>query len=444
MGSTTGYHNVDGAEGKRIIVPDLDASFVITKLFERFATGRYSLKALVKELNDEGLKLRGRRLYSSAVHQILRKRLYTGDFDWDGTTYTGTYEPLVTHEIWQRVQELLNARAQNKTRKVKHDFAYSGLIQCGRCGCRFVGELKKGKYVYYHCTGNRGKCPEPYTRQEVLTSEFANVLQELVIPQAILEWLGEAVLAADQTEQAARAQAIRKLQARCDQIEGRVERMYLDKLDGRISQEFFDNQSAAWRREQDGLQRKIQDIQKATPAPIDQAVDMLRLTSRASGLFLKQPAAEQRRLLQVVLEKAAWQDGELRTTLFEPFEILRHSNRESYRKEKENRGSGRVLDIWLPGMDSNHELDKILKARKLLILTSRRCRQKRQKQGLGTKSVQEVLPQISRASRFNRFGETFASPGLGRMASDLSIPIHKSGSLSGLLENGTASGVFFS
>lgn len=299
-----GYHNVDGAEGKRIIVPDLDASFVITKLFERFATGRYSLKALVKELNDEGLKLRGRRLYSSAVHQILRKRLYTGDFDWDGTTYTGTYEPLVTREIWQRVQELLNARAQNKTRKVKHDFAYSGLIQCGRCGCRFVGELKKGKYVYYHCTGNRGKCPEPYTRQEVLTSEFANVLQELVIPQAILEWLGEAVLAADQTEQAARAQAIRKLQARCDQIEGRVERMYLDKLDGRISQEFFDNQSAAWRREQDGLQRKIQDIQKATPAPIDQAVDMLRLTSRASGLFLKQPAAEQRRLLQVVLQKS--------------------------------------------------------------------------------------------------------------------------------------------
>jgi hypothetical protein len=122
-----------------------------------------------------------------------------------------------------------------------------------------------------------------------------------------------------------------------------------------FTQEFFDKQSAILRSEQDGLQRKIQDVQKATPAPVDQAVDMLRLTSRASELFLQQPAAEQLRLLQVVVEKAAWQDGALRTTLFEPFEILRHSNQESYRKETEIAGSGKDSDIWLPGMDSNHD-----------------------------------------------------------------------------------------
>ena len=63
--------------------------------------------------------------------------------------------------------------------------------------------------------------------------------------------------------------------------------MYMDKLDGRIAQEFFDKHSAAWRSKQDGLQRKIQDTKKATPAPIDQAVDMLRLTSRASELFVQ-------------------------------------------------------------------------------------------------------------------------------------------------------------
>ena len=69
-------------------------------------------------------------------------------FDWDGTTYPGTHEPLVTRECWQRVQELLDARAKNKIRKMKHDFAYSGLVPCGHCGCLLVGELKKGKHVY--------------------------------------------------------------------------------------------------------------------------------------------------------------------------------------------------------------------------------------------------------------------------------------------------------
>jgi site-specific DNA recombinase len=342
-----GYRNVDGADGKRIILPDPDAASVITELFSRFAAGRHSVRALVREFNAEGVKLRGGKLHSSVVHQILRKRLYTGDFDWDGTTYAGTHEPLVTRECWQSVQELLDARAENKIRKVKHDFAFTGLVHCGHCGCLFVGELKKAKYVYYHCTGNRGKCPEPYTRQELLSSGFANVLDALVIPMPILEWLADAVVTSDRTERAAREQAIKKLQTRYDQIQTRIETMYLDKLDGRITQEFFDKQSITLRGEQDGLLRKIQDVQKAALTSIDQAIDTLRLTSRASELFMQQPAAEQRRFLRVVFEKAVWRDGALRATLFEPFEILRHSNQESCRKEKENRGSGRDLGIWL-------------------------------------------------------------------------------------------------
>ena len=196
---------------------------------------------------------------------------------------------------------------------------------------------------------------EPYTREEVLSAEFANVLKELVIPPPILEWLGAAVLDSDRTAQAARSESIKRLKARCDQIEARIETMYLDKLDGRITQEFFDKQTAAFRREQDGLRCRIQDIQKAAPAPVDQAIDMLRLTSRACELFLQQPAIAQRRFLQTVVEKAAWKNGALQTALFEPFEILRHSNQESCRKEKEKAGSGSEFGIWLPGMDSNHD-----------------------------------------------------------------------------------------
>jgi site-specific DNA recombinase len=132
------------------------------------------------------------------------------------------------------------------------------------------------------------------------------------------------------------------------EIQARIETMYMDKLDGRISQDLFDRHVASMRREQEGLVNKIQSMEKTKPAPVDQAIDMLRLTSRASESFLLQPGAEQRRLLKVVVEKANWQDGALRTTLFEPFEILRHSNQESYRKEKENAGSGREMGIWLP------------------------------------------------------------------------------------------------
>ena len=343
-----GYRNAEGPGARRILVTDADASPVITELFTRFSTGTYSIRSLVKELNQEGFSLSGNRLRSSVVHQILRKRLYMGDFDWNGVTYQGNHEPLVTAACWQRVQDLLDTRAQTKTRKVKHDFAFTGVVRCGHCGCLMVGELKKSRYVYYHCTGNRGKCPEPYTRQEVLTTQFAAVLRELVIPQPVLDWLGDAVLESDRTEQAARQQSVLRLQAQHARIESRIRAMYLDKLDGIVAQDFYDQKTAEWRKEQQDLQRKIRDIQRAAPAPIDQAVDVIRVTSRASELFLEQTFSEQRRLLQLMIESATWRDGALRTTLFEPFEILRHSNHESRRKENENCGAGRDLEVWLP------------------------------------------------------------------------------------------------
>jgi hypothetical protein len=48
-----------------------------------------------------------------------------------------------------------------------------------------------------------------------------------------------------------------------------------------------------------------------------------------------------------LIQRAAWKEGALHTTLFEPFEILRRSNQDSNRKEKEIGGSGSGSGIWL-------------------------------------------------------------------------------------------------
>jgi hypothetical protein len=73
-------------------------------------------------------------------------------------------------------------------------------------------------------------------------------------------------------------------------------------------------------------------------------------------MLTPQSAPEQRRLLNVVIEEASWKDRALRTTLLEPFEIMRYSHRESRRKENENAGSGRDSGIWLLRYDSNLQL----------------------------------------------------------------------------------------
>jgi hypothetical protein len=101
-----GYLNVDGANGKRTISPDPNLAPAIARLFQQYATGTHSLKSVAKLAQSDGLRYRksGDAIPTSTIHKILRNRIYTGDFDFDGVTYTGTYEPVVSKELWNRVQ----------------------------------------------------------------------------------------------------------------------------------------------------------------------------------------------------------------------------------------------------------------------------------------------------------------------------------------------------
>ena len=241
-----GYLNVLGSDGKRVIVPDPVLGPMIQSLFTWFASGEYSLKALATKAFEAGFRFRnrGNKVPTSTLHRILRKRIYTGEFDYAGATYQGSHEPLVTREIWERVQEVLSGRHEKKHRQVTHDFAYSGLVHCGHCGCSLVGEMKKARYVYYHCTGYRGKCAEPYTREADLEQQFAEGLRELVIPSPILDWLQEEFVAGDLSERAANEQALRRDQAELDRLQNRLDVLYDDRLDGRIDASTYDRKAA--------------------------------------------------------------------------------------------------------------------------------------------------------------------------------------------------------
>src|SRR4029077_16447709 len=99
---------------------------------------------------------------------------------WNGKMIHGRHEPLVSAELWERVQGVMDGRFTKKCRRRTHDFAFSGLIACGQCGCSVVGEIKKQRYVYYHCTGYADKCQgtpascrRKYVREEALEAQFA-------------------------------------------------------------------------------------------------------------------------------------------------------------------------------------------------------------------------------------------------------------------------------
>src|ERR1019366_1965231 len=127
-----GYRNVAGPAGKRVVEPDPVLATIITRMFEWYASGQYSLVQVTKMAQAEGMVFRKSNdpVPKATVHKILRNRIYTGKFDWDGKTYSGVHVPLVTSDLWEHVQAVLDRRFANRHRKVKHDFAFSGLISC--------------------------------------------------------------------------------------------------------------------------------------------------------------------------------------------------------------------------------------------------------------------------------------------------------------------------
>jgi site-specific DNA recombinase len=310
-----GYRNIIGPDGKRIIAVDKAVAPIVVKLFEWYASGGISLKEAAKRAQAAGLVYAksGAKVPVSAVHTILRNRLYTGEFEWNGKLIQGKHESLVPIELWERVQGVLDGRFAKKAKRGKHDFAFSGLIACHACGCAVVGEIKKERYVYYHCTGyadkcqsNPASCRRKYVREELLEAQFTELLGRLKFDDEVLEWVREALHASHADERREHEEAIRRLQGEHRRLGDRINAMYVDKLDGRVDGAFFDKMSAEWREEQNRYLREIERHEAAEQSYMDEGVQILELARNAQRLFERQEPRQKRRLLDFVLSNCTW------------------------------------------------------------------------------------------------------------------------------------------
>jgi site-specific DNA recombinase len=216
-----------------------------------------------------------------------------------------------------------------------------------------VGEIKKERYVYYHCTGyadkcrgNPASCRRRYVREELLEQQFTMLLGRLQFDDEILAWVREALHASHADKRQEQEQAIERLQAERRRLQTRLDAMYVDKLDGRVNAAFFDKMSAEWRAEQDRCQLEIDRHQVADKAYMDEGVQILELVQNAQKLFDRQPPRQKRRLLNFVLSNCTWEDGEVVATFRQPFDLLAETTAIAARHEAGNITNLAKNEIW--------------------------------------------------------------------------------------------------
>ena len=218
---------------------------------------------------------------------------------------------------------------------------------------RFPTSARKKRYIYYHCTGYRGKCPEPYTREEVLEAQFATLLHDLTFDADVMVWLAEALHQTRADDQAQNAAEIKRLQTDSARIARRIEDMYLDKLDGRVGADFYDLKAAEWRREMIRLGARIEERQATARTYLPEGVRLIELARRAPDLFETQAPHEKRRLLNFLLSNCSWKDGALHAEFRQPFDMLAVAAKPSGGGDAGGSGGETVSKKWLLREDLN-------------------------------------------------------------------------------------------
>lgn len=183
----------------RTIVLDPERFLHIRELFNLADGGAYSLRELAILSRTWGLVTRptkragGRPLGISNVYHVLTNPFYAGRFIWNGITYQGSHDPMITPEHWLRVQQGL--RRTFAQRPQRHSFPYTGLLRCGECGCAITAERKTkptGKvYVYYHCTKRRlgVRCSQRHVSEQTLENQLEAVVSSFAVDDRTLKLL---------------------------------------------------------------------------------------------------------------------------------------------------------------------------------------------------------------------------------------------------------------
>ena len=188
----TGYLNEHRTDRKGYLLVDPKRAPIIKKIFEKVANEQWSGRDVYYWLKtDVNFKTKGDKYLSlSNIYLILKNTFYYGVVEYpegSGKWYTGKHEPIITKELYDKVQERIT---RGNIVRVSREFAFTKLMTCGLCGSGISAEekykgLKNGTnkiYVYYGCSRARDvHCKSGYIREEDLVDQLAKVIEKINI-----------------------------------------------------------------------------------------------------------------------------------------------------------------------------------------------------------------------------------------------------------------------
>ena len=313
-----GYKKLD----PRTTVIDEEKAPFVKRAYEIYSEGELSLKKTREQLYKEGYIYRANspKITTGQLEQILKNVNYTGVLAFKGEYYDGKHEPIISTELFKKVQKAF--KKDNKPQyNEPHKFAFAGMLTCAECGCAITAEIKKGKYIYYHCTGNGGKCSQKpiYIREEEIAKQFDEAIKAITISDEHFEYIKQGLKESLQEKNKFSEEELSRLNIQAQKIKNRLDKLFIAKLDGEINKEEWQEKNLKWKEELEEISNKIKSYNVANAKYYEEGIKIIELLKNAYSLYSRQNNTEKRKMLKYVLSNCTIKDEKVSYEYNTPF-----------------------------------------------------------------------------------------------------------------------------
>ncbi len=304
---------------------DEPAAEIVRKIFDLCLAGR-GPSQIARQLENEGILVPS--AYYDSINRKHAQKVEKGSCKWDTATvkhilenrqYTGCavnfksttvsykvhkvihndvedyqiipnmQEPIISEEVWLRVQELRQNRRRNTA--TGRTSLFSGLVYCPDCGAKLHFAAAKSmtrNQEHFRCSNyksGRGECTVHYIRdvvlEEIVKEAISGLADFVKCHEAVfLYMLAKKNSAMQKAEYKNLKQSVEKDEKRITHIDRLIEGLYEDKISGVITADRYAKMLCTYEKEQKDLITAVTE-NKAKLQETDQKAVDLRLLLRA-------------------------------------------------------------------------------------------------------------------------------------------------------------------
>lgn len=375
-----GYKTI-GEAGHKIHVIDEAIAPYIKQMFEWYATGNYSLNRLEMELYKGGLRTRtytkevdgkktikgGKRLRRSKIHTMLQDPFFYGQIHWLDKIYGGKQEPIISKELFDKVQTILRRKTKNPKYQ-KHFPLFRGKIFCEGCGGMVTWYTKKGHW-YGHCNNSDAfkNCPKKTCiREDRIEPQITGVF-DIIAPkdERILAAVENILRTQHQEKVMERENEIKRIEGLLQNVRKQKDRYYEAKINREVDFDYCDRKLKELTTDEDALEASLVTAGDNNDLSLQIGIAVHELAYKSHEIY-QNADVDAKRLLFSKLFTNLLQNGlEIRKEYTKAAAILvewmpKLNNDYELSNSRTNKAKDAVLATsstsWLRGLDSNQDI----------------------------------------------------------------------------------------